>query len=54
MNVFCCEVNVKRFGFDNLIQDFNIINIAVHGAMGASRNHKAKKMYITVYSAFLS
>ena len=32
MNLFWCKANDKRFGFDNLHQDFDIMRI-VHEAM---------------------
>ena len=57
MNLFWCKANVKRFGFNNLGQDFDIIKI-VHTATDACRNNKSKEnvyneRFINVHLAFL-
>ena len=41
MNLFWCKANVKRFGFDNLHQDFDIIRI-VRTAMDACQDNRSK------------
>ena len=41
MNLFWCKANVKRFGFDNLYQDFDIMGI-VQTAMDAYRHNRSK------------
>ena len=46
INLFWCKANVKRFGFNNLHQDFNIVRI-VHTAIDAFRGTGANKMYAT-------
>ena len=38
---FWCKANVKRFGFNNLHQDFDIMGI-VHTAMDVFRANKSK------------
>ena len=42
MNLFGCKANVKRFGFNNLHQDFDIMRI-VHTVMGACRDNRGKE-----------
>ena len=41
MNLFCYKTNVKRFGFYNLHQGFDIMRI-VHTAMEACRDNRSK------------
>ena len=41
MNLFWCKVNVNRFGFNNLFQDFDIMRI-VHREMDACRDNRSK------------
>ena len=57
MNLFWCKANIKRFGFNNLHQDFDIIGI-VHTAMDACRHNRSKEnvyneRFMNVYLAFL-
>ena len=42
MNLFWCKANGKRFGFDNLHQDFDIMRI-VYTAMDACQDNKSKE-----------
>ena len=43
MNLFWCKANVKRFGFDNLHQDFDIMRNVIHTGMDACRDDRRKK-----------
>ena len=47
MNLFLCKVNVERFGFDKLHQEFNNMKILFHTAMDACWNNKRKKKDIS-------
>ena len=42
MNLYWYIANVKRFGFNNLHQDFDIIRI-VHTEMGACGDNRSKE-----------
>ena len=42
MNLLWCKANVKRFGFNNLLQDFDIMRI-VHTVMDPCQNNMKKK-----------
>ena len=48
MNLFWCKVNVKRFGFDNLHQDFDIMRI-VPTAMNACRDNNYSVFLLSSY-----
>ena len=57
MNLFWCKANVKRFSFNNLHQDFDIIRM-VHTAMGACQDNRCKEniydeKYMNVHLVFL-
>ena len=41
INLFWCKANVKRFGFNSLHQDFDIIRI-VHTAMDNCQDNRSK------------
>ena len=49
MNLFLCKANVKRFGFDNLPRDFNIMRIEITGAKKNAFNGR----FIYIHLAFL-
>ena len=54
---FIIKINVKRFGFNNLLQDFKFMKIAVKKAMDVSWNNRKKESvykerFIIVHSAF--
>ena len=57
MNSFWCKANVKRFGFDNFRQDFDIMRNVVHTAMDACWDNRSKEnvyneRFMNVYPAF--
>ena len=57
MNLFLCKANVKRFGFNNLHQEFDIMRI-VHTVMDACWEDRSKEnvyneRFINVHLAFL-
>ena len=56
--LFWCKANVKRFGFNNLHQDLDIMRNIVHTAMDSCRGNWGKEnvyneRFINVHSAFL-
>ena len=58
MDSFWYKANVKRFGFNNLHQDFDIMRNVVHTAMDAFRDNWSKEnvyneIFINVHSASL-
>ena len=42
MNLFSCKANVKRFGFNNLHQDFDIRVNVVPSVMDAGRDNMSQ------------
>ena len=45
MNSLWCKTNVKRFGFDNLHQDFDIIRIILSAMDAGLENRNKENVY---------